>query len=243
MLAGMQKANLITSRPGLVTMSELSNREQAAAPTGAALANSDSRVLASHEHGVSRQLRLERNGHEGAVVWLTGLSGAGKTTLAMALERSLFDQGCEVYVLDGDNLRHGLNRDLGFKPEDRSENIRRVGEVAALFADAGVICIVALISPYRADRERARAAARPGSFFEVHVAASVEVCESRDPRGLYKMARSGVIKNFTGIDAPYEEPLKPEVVVNTGQAGPDACVRRIEGRVLGMIRRASERVE
>jgi len=158
--------------------------------------------------------RAERNRHKGGVLWLTGLSGAGKSTLAIEVERALFEAGYHVYVLDGDNLRHGLNSNLGFSHEDRTENIRRVGEVAALFADGGFICISAFISPYRADRQTARQAAREG-FHEVYVKADVATCEKRDPKGLYERARRGEIPDFTGISAPYEVPEAPELVVDT----------------------------
>ncbi len=165
-------------------------------------------------HAVTREARIARNGHRGGVLWFTGLSGAGKSTLALALERELFRKGYQVYVLDGDNIRSGLNADLGFSPEDRAENIRRVGEVAALFADAGMIAISAFISPYRADRERARRAAGDG-FHEIYIHAPLEVCEQRDPKGLYKKARAGEIPDFTGISSPYEPPENPELVVPT----------------------------
>ncbi len=170
-----------------------------------------------HEGEVTAADRARRDGHRGAVVWLTGLSGAGKSTLARALERELFARGVQVYVLDGDNVRHGLNANLGFSPDDRMENIRRVGEVARLMADAGLVTLSAFISPYRADRQRAREIAREGGceFVEVYVSAPLEVCERRDPKNLYKKARAGQIKEFTGIDAPYEEPEAPDVVVQT----------------------------
>lgn len=163
---------------------------------------------------IVRPERESRNLHRGGVLWLTGLSGAGKTTLAIEVERALFAKGYHVYVLDGDNLRHGLNSNLGFSPEDRKENIRRVGEVAALFADAGFICISAFISPYRIDRQEARRAAGD-SFHEIYVKADLATCESRDPKGLYERARRGEIPDFTGISAPYEEPEGPELVVDT----------------------------
>ena len=163
---------------------------------------------------IDRTVREDRNRHKGGVLWLTGLSGAGKSTLAVEVERALFAKGYHVYVLDGDNLRHGLNSNLGFSHVDRTENIRRVGEVAALFADAGFVCVSAFISPYRADREGARRAAGD-SFHEVHVKADLETCESRDPKGLYERARRGEIPDFTGISAPYEEPETPELVVDT----------------------------
>jgi bifunctional enzyme CysN/CysC len=164
---------------------------------------------------VSRHMREHLHGHKGAVVWLTGLSGAGKSTLATELERELFALGVHTYVLDGDNVRHGLSANLGFSPEDRTENIRRVGEVAKLFADAGVLVITAFISPYRDDRRLVRSLLPPGDFIEVHVKAPLEVCEARDTKGLYKKARAGEIPNFTGISAPYEPPESPEIIVET----------------------------
>jgi bifunctional enzyme CysN/CysC len=159
--------------------------------------------------------REQRNGHQGCVIWLTGLSGAGKSTIATELERELFDQGRHAYVLDGDNVRHGLASDLGFSPKDRTENIRRIGEVAKLFADAGVICITAFISPYRADRELVRKIMAEGRFIEVFVNAPIEVCEERDPKGLYAKARLKQIKEFTGVSAPYELPMAPEIELRT----------------------------
>lgn len=179
-------------------------------------------------HGkVTAQQRALRNGHAGYVVWLTGLSGAGKSTIATELERELFNLGKQVYVLDGDNIRHGLCSDLGFSPEDRRENIRRVGEVAKLMADAGVICVTAFISPYRADRDLVRSILPAGKFVEVYVNAPLEVCERRDPKGLYAKARANEIKEFTGISAPYEEPSKPEVVLNTDQLTVAEAVARV----------------
>jgi bifunctional enzyme CysN/CysC len=166
------------------------------------------------EHRITTEQREERNRHRGAVLWFTGLSGAGKSTLAFLLEEELFKRGYQVYVLDGDNVRDGLNSDLGFSPADRTENIRRVGEVAALFADAGIICISAFISPYRADRDAARNAAG-AKFHEVYVKADLATCEQRDPKGLYKKARAGQIAEFTGLTAPYEQPLAAELVVDT----------------------------
>ncbi len=174
-------------------------------------------------HAVSRTARAARNGHRGGVLWFTGLSGAGKSTLALALERELFARGFQVYVLDGDNVRSGLCRDLGFGPEDRAENIRRVGEVAALFADAGFLVVSSFISPYRADRQRAREAAGE-AFHEIYVKAGLEVCEQRDPKGLYKRARKGEIKEFTGVSSPYEPPEAPELVVPTDELAIEDCV-------------------
>lgn len=167
------------------------------------------------EHRVSDQDRWRRQGHKGGVLWMTGLPGSGKSTLAFELERSLFAQGRQVFVMDGDNLRHGLNSDLGFSAQDRAENIRRVGEVAGLYASAGMIAVTAFISPYQAARDTARAAAK-GSFHEVYLSASLEACEGRDPKGHYKKARSGEIPDFTGVSAPYEAPEAPELVINTG---------------------------
>ena len=167
-------------------------------------------------HGkVTPAQRALRNQHPGCIVWLTGLSGSGKSTISTELERELFNLGKHAYVLDGDNIRHGLNRDLGFSPEDRKENIRRIGEVAKLFADAGIICITSFISPYRSDRELVRNMVPEGQFVEVHVDAPIDVCEQRDPKGLYAKARANEIKEFTGISAPYEAPENPEIKLHT----------------------------
>ena len=164
---------------------------------------------------VSLAERNKRNGHFGQVIWLTGLSGAGKSTIAMALERRLFDDGRHVYVLDGDIVRTGLCQDLGFSPEDRTENIRRIGEVARIMADSGLYVIVAFISPFRVDRDRVRDAMPEGCFVEVYVNASLEVCQKRDTKGLYARAIRGEIADFTGISSPYEPPVSPEVELNT----------------------------
>ncbi len=171
------------------------------------------------EGNVTQLQRFARNGHKGAVIWLTGLSGSGKSTISSALERELFNLGIQTYILDGDNIRHGLNSNLGFSPDDRVENIRRVAETAKLLADAGVVVITAFISPYQNDRRRARSIACEAGvdFFEIHVAAPLEVCEQRDTKGLYKKARAGQLKDFTGIDAPYEAPESAEIVVATDQ--------------------------
>jgi bifunctional enzyme CysN/CysC len=171
--------------------------------------------------------RAARNGHRGRVVWLTGLSASGKSTIATELERELFSQGQHVYVLDGDNMRHGLCSDLGFSPRDRKENIRRIGETAKLFAEAGIICVTAFISPYRSDRDLVRSILEPGVFVEVYVNASLEACERRDPKGLYAKARANQIKAFTGISAPYEPPEKPEIVLPTEELSPAEAVTRI----------------
>lgn len=175
-------------------------------------------------HYVSKTKREHRYHHKGGVIWLTGLSGAGKSTLAMALEHLLFLKGCQVYALDGDNIRSGLNANLGFSPKDRTENVRRIGEVAALFADAGFICITAFISPYASDRNNVRKMVAPGAFHEIYIKANIEDCERRDPKGLYKKARSGEITQFTGITAPYDVPLNPELVVDTVNCSVQQCV-------------------
>jgi len=177
-------------------------------------------------HGVTSAARVRRNGHKGGVLWFTGLSGAGKSTIAMEVESRLFQKGYLVYVLDGDNIRSGLNANLSFSPEDRAENIRRIGEVAALFSDSGMITIAAFISPYRADRQRARQAARDG-FHEIYVKADVATCERRDPKGLYKRARRGEIAEFTGVSAPYEEPEAAELVVDTATHSVEDSVRAV----------------
>jgi bifunctional enzyme CysN/CysC len=178
------------------------------------------------EHAVSADARMQRNGHRGGVLWFTGLSGAGKSTLAIAAERRLFALGYQVFLLDGDNVRHGLCADLGFSPQDRAENIRRVGEVAALLGQAGFIALTAFISPYRSDRNRARQAAGV-DFHEVYVKADLAVCEKRDPKGLYRRARAGEIEEFTGISAPYEAPESADCVIDTENTGLDACVEQI----------------
>tara|TARA_A100001037_G_scaffold65822_1_gene58041 strand:+ start:73 stop:690 length:618 start_codon:yes stop_codon:yes gene_type:complete len=168
-----------------------------------------------HKHRVARELKEKRNQHKSRVLWFTGLSGSGKSTVANATEKILHDMGLHTYILDGDNVRMGLNKDLGFSPEDRTENIRRITEVAKLFADSGSIVLTAFISPYREDRDKARAIISNEDFIEIFVSADLSVCEARDPKGLYKKARAGEIKGFTGIDAPYEAPLKPELIVET----------------------------
>lgn len=172
---------------------------------------------------VDRAARAELKGHGSAVVWLTGLSGAGKSTLADRVEQRLHAQGLHTYLLDGDVLRGGLNRDLGFTAQDRGENIRRVGEVARLMADAGLIVIVALISPFRRDRQAVRERFAPGEFIEVHVDVPLAVAEARDPKGLYRKARAGLLKDFTGVDSPYEPPTAPELHLRTATVSPDAA--------------------
>ncbi|MBY0312500.1 MAG: adenylyl-sulfate kinase [Phycisphaerales bacterium] len=178
---------------------------------------------------LTRAERFARLGCVGKTLWMTGLSGSGKSTVAAALERALVDRGVHAYRLDGDNLRHGLNRDLGFSPEHRSENIRRIGEVAKLMAESGCVVIVSVISPYRADRDACRAmherdAQGSLGFIEVFVDAPLAVCEERDPKGLYRKARAGEITGMTGLDAPYEPPMKAELVLRTAELGVEACV-------------------
>jgi adenylylsulfate kinase len=176
---------------------------------------------------VTRQHREAILGQKGVTVWLTGLSGSGKSTIAVAAEQALIERGRLAYVLDGDNIRHGLNNNLGFSPEDRTENIRRIGEVAKLFTDSGVIVFSSFISPYRADRDAVREIMEDGDFVEVYVAATLETCEKRDVKGLYKKARAGEIPEFTGISAPYEEPAKAELVLDTDALSVEESVAQI----------------
>ncbi len=180
-----------------------------------------------HEGHVDRADRNKLLRQRGATIWFTGLSASGKSTIAFTLEHALVERGRLAYVLDGDNVRHGLNKNLGFSPEDRTENIRRIGEVAKLFADAGVLTCTSFISPYRADRDQAREihAAADLPFIEVFVKATVEACEERDPKGLYKKARAGEIPEFTGISAPYEEPAKAEIVLDTAELRPEQAAQ------------------
>jgi len=185
-----------------------------------------------HHATVTRARREAQNGHRGAIIWFTGLSGAGKSTLAHAVEEYLHQMGCRTFVLDGDNMRHGLCGDLGFSAADRVENIRRVGEVAKLFMEAGVIVLTAFISPFREDRNRVRAMVRPGEFIEIYCQCPVEVCEQRDTKGLYKKARAGEIGQFTGISSPYEAPDSPELVVNTSERSLQDCVQQVAAEVL-----------
>jgi adenylyl-sulfate kinase len=172
-------------------------------------------------------MRARRNGHPGCVIWLTGLSGSGKSTIANELERELFNMGKHAYVLDGDNMRHGLCSDLAFSPHDRKENIRRVGEVAKLFTDAGMIVVTAFISPYRSDRDLIRQMMKEGRFIEAYINAPLEICEQRDVKGLYAKARANEIKEFTGISAPYEPPLNPEITLSTDKLSVAECVTHI----------------
>ncbi len=180
-----------------------------------------------HQASVDRNARSQQRGHRSAILWFTGLSGAGKSTLANAVNTALFERGLSAYVLDGDNVRHGLCKDLGFSDSDREENIRRIGEVAKLFLDAGVIVLTAFVSPFRADRDKARGLVIAGDFIEIHCAADLSVCEERDTKGLYAKARAGEIKEFTGISSPYEAPEHPELSINTGDVSLESCVDQV----------------
>ena len=199
-----------------------------ASPTYGELTNQGASTnIAWHQASVDRAARAEQRGHRSAILWFTGLSGSGKSTLANAVNAALFQRGLATYVLDGDNVRHGLCKDLGFSDADREENIRRIGEVAKLFVDAGVITLTAFVSPFRADRDKARALVADGDFIEVHCAADLAVCEERDPKGLYAKARAGVIKEFTGISSPYEAPDAPELRVDTGSQSLEESVAAV----------------
>ena len=180
-----------------------------------------------HEGNVTREERQKNLGQKGCTLWMTGLSASGKSTIAVALEQVLLQRGKHAYRLDGDNIRMGLNKNLGFSAEDRAENIRRIGEVAKLFTDAGVIAITSFISPYKKDRDAVRALNKPGEFIEVYVNVSLATAEQRDPKGLYKKARAGQIKGFTGIDDPYEAPEKPEIVIETERTKPEDAAKQI----------------
>src|SRR5918997_5582440 len=180
-----------------------------------------------HEGSVTREERQRLLGQKGVTVWMTGLSASGKSTIAVILEQMLLHRKKHAYRLDGDNIRHGLNKNLGFTAEDRAENIRRIGEVAKLFSDAGVIAITSFISPYKKDRDAVRAGMKPGEFVEVYIKVSVEAAEKRDPKGLYKKARAGQLKGFTGIDDPYEAPEHAEIVIDTETMKPEQAAERI----------------
>ena len=177
-----------------------------------------------HESSVDREARSKQRGHHSAILWFTGLSGSGKSTLANAVNVALFKNGYSTYVLDGDNIRHGLCKDLGFSDNDREENIRRIGEVSKLFLDAGIIVLTAFVSPFRIDRENARSLVKDQDFIEIYCAADLTICEKRDTKGLYKKARKGDIKDFTGISSPYEKPQSPELQIDTGVMDIDKCV-------------------
>jgi adenylylsulfate kinase len=186
-----------------------------------------------HHGTVTRADREAQNAHKSTILWFTGLSGAGKSTLANAVESRLHERGCHTFVIDGDNVRHGLCGDLGFSMADRTENIRRVGEVAKLFIEAGVITLTAFISPFRADRDRVRALVKTSEFFEIYCKADLAVCEERDVKGLYQKARSGAISEFTGISSPYEAPEAPEIVVETGTKSLEVCVDEVIDALIG----------
>lgn len=192
-----------------------------------------------HHATVTRKRREVMNNHGGVILWFTGLSGAGKSTLAHAVEEELHNMGCHTFVLDGDNVRHGLCADLGFSAEDRIENIRRIGEMSKLFVEAGVIVLTAFISPFRSDRERVRSLVPHGDFLEIYCKASLDVCEGRDVKGMYKRARAGEIKDFTGISSPYEAPVDPELAVETGsltlEESVDSVMRLLRER--GIVRK------
>jgi adenylylsulfate kinase len=183
----------------------------------------NSRNIKWHHSTVTREQREIQNGHKGLTIWFTGLSASGKSTVANCLEEKLFKMGCHAMVLDGDNIRYGLNKNLGFSKEDREENIRRIGELSKLLTSKAIINIAAFISPYRADRAAARALQDEGDFIEVFIKCPIDVCEMRDPKGLYQKARAGIIKDFTGISQPYEEPEKPELVIDTSQNDAERC--------------------
>jgi len=192
----------------------------------------ENKFIIPHKGRINKADRQRLMGHRSVILWFTGLSGSGKSTLAHAVEEKLFSMGVHTYVLDGDNIRTGLNKDLGFSEEDRKENIRRIGEVAKLFVDAGLIVLTAFISPYRRDRDFVRNLVEEGEFIEVYVKCPLEVCEQRDVKGLYKKARQGIIKNFTGINDPYEEPLSPEITVETDKESVEESVDKIIGYLI-----------
>lgn len=183
--------------------------------------------LVWHEQQISKEKRLVHLNQKPCVIWFTGLSGSGKSTIANALEVELFKRGRKTYLLDGDNVRHGLNKDLGFSEVDRVENIRRIGEVSKLFVDAGLIVLAAFISPFKSDRQIARSLVKYDEFIEVFIDTPLDVCEQRDPKGLYEKARKGVIKNFTGIDSPYETPENPQIHIKTSKKSVEECINKI----------------
>ncbi|MGE7765679.1 adenylyl-sulfate kinase [Peribacillus sp. NPDC096540] len=188
---------------------------------------SNSTNVTWHEASLTKELRRKQNRHESTVLWFTGLSGSGKSTIANAVAKELYNRNIRSYVLDGDNIRHGLNKDLGFSEEDRTENIRRIGEVSKLFVDSGQFVLTAFISPFRADRQIVRDLLEEGEFIEVYIKCPIEECEVRDPKGLYDKARKGIIKDFTGIDSPYEEPEQPEIVLESNQYSVEECVEQV----------------
>jgi len=197
------------------------------APYGELTSTGAATNIAWHHSTITRDDRAQQRGHRSAILWFTGLSGAGKSTLANAVNAALFERGLACYVLDGDNVRHGLCKDLGFSDADREENIRRIGEVAKLFLDAGVVVLTAFVSPFQADRQRARDLVEAGDFIEIHCAADLAVCEQRDTKGLYAKARAGEIKEFTGISSPYEAPESPELRIDTGSQSLEQSVAQV----------------
>ena len=185
------------------------------------------RNIVWHQASVTRDERSQKRGHKSVILWFTGLSGSGKSTLANAVNSALFEKGLSTYLLDGDNVRHGLCKDLGFSDRDREENIRRIGELAKLFVDAGIIVLTAFVSPFKSDRDQARLLVSNGDFIEIYCSADLQVCEARDTKGLYLKARKGEIKEFTGISSPYEEPEHPDLEINTGLLALNECVEKI----------------
>ena len=192
--------------------------------------------ITPHSHSISKKIRQSANKHRSLVIWFTGLSGSGKSTLAEKMEQILFKSGIKTYVLDGDNIRAGLNNDLNFSHEDRVENIRRIGEVSKLFSDAGIVVLTAFISPYEADRKIVRNLLEEGEFIEIFVKCPVEVCEQRDVKGLYKKARAGEIQNFTGINSPYEEPKHAELIIETNKLSLNESVEKIGQYILPLLK-------
>lgn len=187
----------------------------------------DNRNITWHDYTITKKQRRNQNGHESFIIWFTGLSGSGKSTIANALAKALFIRKINNYVLDGDNIRHGLNKDLGFSEKERTENIRRIGEISKLFVDSGLVILTAFISPFQEDRDQVRQLVEPKEFIEIYVKCTLDECEKRDPKKLYQKARAGEIKNFTGIDSPYEEPVNPELVVETDTLSIEECVNKI----------------
>lgn len=206
--------------------------------------SSNDRNVIWHHATVTRERREKLNRHKSVILWFTGLSGSGKSTMGHALEEHLYGLGCRTFVFDGDNVRHGLCSDLGFSIEDRVENIRRIGEMAKLFIEAGVIALTAFISPFRADRDRVRGLVNEGDFLEIYCRCPLEVCEQRDVKGLYKKARAGLIPQFTGISSPYETPDSPELTLDTDQLTLEECVQRVAELLFerGIVRRPDSRI-
>ena len=197
----------------------------------------EKKYIIPHKHKIGKEDRSAQKDHKPAILWFTGLSGSGKSTLANLIEQKLFNQGLNTYILDGDNVREGLNSDLDFSSDSRTENIRRIGEVAKLFVDAGMVVLSAFISPFIEDRQKVRSLVSNGEFFEIYVECPLEVCEARDVKGLYKKARAGEISNFTGISSPFEEPVWPEVKVNTATMSKEECLRIIMDAILNKLKK------